>query len=185
MESGLSSIIPLIPRKTAYPFKNSIIKFKRIIPKNKMIFMLIFPFYCQFRLCITTALIRAAAKADAGKARTPLLKSLEVIFMKTQTKTEIISTRVTPEQREIIEEKAYSSYRTPSMYLRDCALGKKIIIVKGVDEVANELRKIGNNLNQIAREVNSGYLYEVNLTATREELKRIWQSLNSLTQEVR
>ena len=71
------------------------------------------------------------------------------------------------------------------MYLRDCALGKKIIVIKGVDEVANELRKIGNNLNQIAREVNSGYLYEVNLTATREELKRIWQSLNSLTQEVR
>ena len=105
--------------------------------------------------------------------------------MKKQTKTEIISTRVTPEQRGIIEEKAYSSYRTPSMYLRDCALDKKIVVVKGVDEVANELRKIGNNLNQIAREVNSGYLYEVNLTATREELKRIWQSLNSLTQEVR
>ena len=105
--------------------------------------------------------------------------------MKKQPKTEIISTRVTPEQREIIEEKAYSSYRTPSMYLRDCALDKKIVVVKGVDEVANELRKIGNNLNQIAREVNSGYLYEVNLTATREELKRIWQLLNSLTQEVR
>lgn len=105
--------------------------------------------------------------------------------MKKQPKTEIISTRVTPEQREIIEEKAYSSYRTPSMYLRDCALDKMIIVVKGVDEAANELRKIGNNLNQIAREVNSGYLYEVNLTATREELKRIWQSLNSLTREVR
>ena len=185
MESGLSSIIPLIPRKTAYPFKNTIIKFKRIIPKNKMIFVLIFPLYCQFRLCITTALFRAAAKADAGKARTPLLKSMEVVFMKTQTKTENISTRVTPEQRKAIEEKAYSSYRTPSMYLRDCALDKKIIVVKGVDEAANELRKIGNNLNQITREVNSGYLYEVNLTETRKELKRIWQSLNSLTQEVR
>ena len=105
--------------------------------------------------------------------------------MKKQTKTEIISTRVTPEQRKIIEEKAYSSYRKASMYLRDCALDKKIIVVKGVDEVANELRKIGNNLNQITREVNSGYLYEVNLTETRKELKRIWQLLNSLTQEVR
>ena len=105
--------------------------------------------------------------------------------MKKQPKTEIISTRVTPEQREIIEEKAYSSYRTPSMYLRDCALGKEIIVVKGLDEAANELRKIGNNLNQITREVNSGYLYKVNLTETRKELKRIWQSLNSLTQEVR
>ena len=62
-------------------------------------------------------------------------KTKEVLILKKQPKTEIISTRVTPEQREIIEEKAYSSYRTPSMYLRDCALGKKIIVVKGVDEV--------------------------------------------------
>ena len=80
--------------------------------------------------------------------------------MKEQTKTEIISTRVTPEQREIIEEKAYSSYR-------------------------NELRKIGNNLNQLTRAVNSGYIYEVDLRETREEVARLWQSLNSLTQEVR
>ena len=98
--------------------------------------------------------------------------------MKKQPKTEIISTRVTPEQREIIEEKAYSSYRTPSMYL-------KIVVVKGVDEVANELRKIGNNLNQLTRAVNSGYCYEVDLRETREEVARLWQSLNSLTQEVR
>ena len=83
--------------------------------------------------------------------------------MKKQTKTEIISTRVTPEQREIIEEKAYSSYRTPSMYLRDCALDKKIVVVKGVDESANEL----------------------DLRETREEVARLWQLLNSLTREVR
>ena len=105
--------------------------------------------------------------------------------MKKQPKTEIISTRVTPKQREIIEEKAYSSYRTPSMYLRDCALDKKIIVVKGIDEAANELRKIGNNLNQLTRAVNSGYCYEVDLRETREEVARLWQSLNSLTQEVR
>ena len=105
--------------------------------------------------------------------------------MKKQPKTEIISTRVTPEQREIIEEKAYSSYRTPSMYLRECALGKKIIVISGVDEVANELRKIGNSLNQLTRAVNSGYCYEVDLRETREEVARLWQLLNSLTREVR
>ena len=105
--------------------------------------------------------------------------------MKKQTKTEIISTRVTPEQRGIIEEKAYSSYRTPSMYLRDCALDKKIVVIKGVDEIPSELRKIGNNLNQLTRAVNSGYAYEVDLRETREEVARIWQSLNSLLQEVR
>ena len=66
---------PPIPRKTAYPFKNTIIKFKRIISKDGVLFEPIFPFYCQFRLCITTALFRAAAKADAGKARAPVLKN--------------------------------------------------------------------------------------------------------------
>ena len=110
---------------------------------------------------------------------------MEENYLKKQPKTEIISTRVTPEQREIIEEKAYSSYRTPSMYLRDCALNKKIIVVKGVDEAANELRKIGNNLNQLTRAVNSGYCYEVDLRETREEVAKIWQLLNSLTQGVR
>ena len=105
--------------------------------------------------------------------------------MNKEPKSIIISCRVTLKQKEEIEYKALSSYRTVSMYLRDCALDKKIIVIKGVDELATELRKIGNNLNQIAREVNSGYLYEVNLAETREELKKIWQSLNSLTQEVR
>ena len=83
--------------------------------------------------------------------------------MKKQAKTEILSCRVTPEQREMIEEKAFSSYRTPSMYLRDCALDKKIIVVKGVDELTSEL----------------------NLRETREEVARIWRSLNSFLQEAR
>ena len=105
--------------------------------------------------------------------------------MKKQAKTEILSCRVTPEQREIIEEKAFSSYRTPSMYLRDCVLDKKIVVINGVDELTTELRKIGNNLNQLTRAVNSGYCYEVDLRETREEVARLWQLLNSLTREVR
>ena len=105
--------------------------------------------------------------------------------MKKQAKTEILSCRVTPEQRKIIEEKAFASYRTPSMYLRDCALDKKIVVINGVDEFASELRKIGNNLNQLTRAVNSGFAYEVDLRETREEVAPIWQSLNSLLQEVR
>ena len=51
----------------------------------------LFLLYCQFRLRITTALIPAAAKSDAGKARTPLKNYLEVYFMKKLAKTEILS----------------------------------------------------------------------------------------------
>ena len=59
------------------------------------------------------------------------------------------------------------------------------LLINGADNVADELRRIGNNVNQIARAVNSGYATEVNLTETREELKAIWQSLNSLLRTAR
>ena len=91
----------------------------------------------------------------------------------------------TPEEKNKIIEKAFTSYREPSMYLRDCALNKQIIVVPGAEQIAGELRRIGNNLNQLTREVHAGYVSEINLTETREELKAIWQSLNALLQAAR
>lgn len=105
--------------------------------------------------------------------------------MKTQPKTEILRTRVSPEERERIEYKALSSYRTVSRYLRDSALDKPIVIIKGVDQFADELRRVGNNLNQITRAVNAGMITAVDLRKTREELNRIWQSLSSLPRTAR
>ena len=96
------------------------------------------------------------------------------------TKTEILKFRVTSEEKEIITHKALSSNRLFRQYLRDCALEKEITVINGADNVAEELRRIGNNINQIARAVNAGFVTEANLTETREELKAIWQSLNSL-----
>ena len=105
--------------------------------------------------------------------------------MKKSPRTCIIPFRVTPEEKTKIIEKAFTSYREPSMYLRDCALNKQIIVVPGADAVAVELRRIGNNLNQLTREVHAGYVSAINLTETGEELKAIWQSLNALLQAVR
>ena len=105
--------------------------------------------------------------------------------MKKEPKTEILRTRVSPEEREQIEYKALSSCRTVSHYLRDVALDKPIVVINGVDELAEELRRVGNNLNQITRAVNAGMISAVDLNETREELKKIWQSLNSLPRVVR
>ena len=105
--------------------------------------------------------------------------------MKSQQKTAILSFRVTPEEKEKIIKKAFTSYLEPSMYLRDCALNKQIVVVPGADAVAVELRRIGNNLNQLTREAHAGFVSEINLTETREELKAVWQSLNALLQAAR
>ena len=101
------------------------------------------------------------------------------------SKTEILKFRVTPKEKEIMNCKALSCDKTVSMYLRDCALEKEIKIINGVDNVAEELKRIGNNINQIARGVNAGYITAVNLTETRKELIEIWQSLNLLVRDVR
>ena len=103
----------------------------------------------------------------------------------TEPKTAILKFRVTPAERDLIEQKALGSYRTVSRYLRDCALGKEIVVVPGIDAAAEELRRIGNNLNQIARAVNSGQVRAVDLTKTAEGVKEIWQLLNSLPRDVR
>ena len=100
-------------------------------------------------------------------------------------RSEILRFRVTPAERERIENKAYSSYRIVSKYLRDCALEKEIFVVEGVDSLAQELRRIGTNLNQIAKAVNAGSLSAVDLTEMTEEVRAVWRSLNSLPPAVR
>ena len=102
------------------------------------------------------------------------------------TRSEILRFRVTPEEREKIERKALGSYRTVSRYLRDCALGKEITVIPGVDDLASELRRVGNNLNQITRAINSGHSAGIDgIDEIREGVKGIWQSLNSLRRDVR
>ena len=105
--------------------------------------------------------------------------------MKSTPRTCIIPFRVTPDEKEKIYQKAFTSYREPSMYLRDCALQKQIVVIPGAEQIAVELRRIGNNLNQLTREVHAGYVSEIDLTETKEELKAIWQSLNALLQAAR
>ncbi len=107
-----------------------------------------------------------------------------------ETRSEILRFRVTPEEREKIEHKALSSYRTVSTYLRDCALGKRIVVMPDVGFLITELRRVGNNLNQIARAVNSGFIdvessAADDLSEIRKGVKGIWQSLNSLCRDAR
>ena len=96
----------------------------------------------------------------------------------------ILKFRSTEEEKHRIMKKVDASDLSISEYLRRCALDKPVIVMEGVDQIAYELRAIGNNLNQITRAVNSGYIQAVNLQETEEVLGQLWQSLNSLQQSV-
>ena len=105
--------------------------------------------------------------------------------MPNKNKSLIISFRVTPEEKALLEEKSYGHYRLMSDYIRDCVFEKEIVVINGLDEFADELKRIGNNLNQLTRAVNAGYAEIIDLNKTKEEVKKLWQSLNSLAQIAR
>lgn len=105
--------------------------------------------------------------------------------MNKQSKDHIISFRVTDEEKKWIEDHSYGNYRLISDFVRDCVFGKDIVIINGLDEFSEELRRIGNNLNQLTRAVNAGYAKAVDLTETKEEVEKLWQLLNSLLRDAR
>ena len=170
-------------------------------------------FYRQFRLCFTTAdfggrkgiglspypyavsVTFFACERNITTALAPsyhislaryitlIRKDLNYLENQKDTKSSIVAFRVTPEERAWIEKHSYGNYRVISDFVRDCVLKKDIVIVKGLDEFSNELRRIGNNLNQLTRAVNAGYVRAVDLTETKEEVEKLWQSLNSLLRD--
>lgn len=96
----------------------------------------------------------------------------------------IMKFRATEEEKAVIMRKVIDAGMNISEFLRSAALDKPVMNISGLDELAHELRAIGNNLNQITRAVNAGYVQAVNLHETEEVLGQLWQSLNSLRQSV-
>ncbi len=95
-----------------------------------------------------------------------------------ENRTKRVTFRVTEEEYKQLEDLAYGSYRLISVYCRDCVFGKKITVIPGIDEAAKQLRRIGNNLNQLTWRVNEGTLSAVNLEETKCELAKIFELLN-------
>ena len=122
-------------------------------------------------------------KCNAGDPHPSIIQKGMVITIR-KNKTGILTFRVTPDERTQIERQAMLSDKSVSDYIRDSTLKKEIVVIDGLKEFTIELRRIGNNLNQITKAVNSG-VYAVDLTETKREVQKIWQSLNSLSQAVR
>ena len=80
---------------------------------------------------------------------------------------------------------AIDTFQVIRSYTADTSYANDYDELRKLKKLADELRRVGNNLNQITRAVNAGMIPAVDLNETREELKKIWQSLNSLPRAVR
>ena len=96
-------------------------------------------------------------------------------------KTERIEIRVTPEEKMTITLKSKQANQSISEFIIKSSTGNKIIVINELPEMITELRRIGNNINQLTRLANSNIITCVDLEGTKKELQKLWQSLNLLT----
>lgn len=94
-----------------------------------------------------------------------------------------IKIRLTEEEAQQLKEKIAESGLTQQEYIKRCALGRKIQNTEGAKQLVPELKRIGNNLNQIARHMNEGnYPSLQSVEDNQKELKNLWQQLRQFLQ---
>ena len=94
-----------------------------------------------------------------------------------------INIRLTEKEKSIIEVKAKKLNMTLTKFIVSSCLKDKIVIVNGLDKVDTELRRIGNNINQLTRLANEKIITVIDLKELRMEVNNIWQLLKQLVQK--
>ena len=87
--------------------------------------------------------------------------------------------RMTKEEKQSISVLAHKAKMNMSEYMINSSLNTTIIVPKDNSEYITELRRIGNNINQIAKKVNQGIVKEIDFRNVNAELRKIWQLLSS------
>ena len=94
-----------------------------------------------------------------------------------------INIRLTEKEKSIIEAKAKKLNMTITKFIISSCLKDKIVIINGLDNIDTELRRIGNNINQLTRLANEKIITVIDLKELRMEVNNIWQLLKQLVQK--
>ena len=96
-----------------------------------------------------------------------------------------ITVRCTEDERDKIRGRADSHSLSLSDFVLRSALGKKIVVINGFDDVIRQMKAIGNNINQLARAVNDGRIKAVNFDAVHRDLYALYGQIGKLIGEVK
>ena len=103
--------------------------------------------------------------------------------MRKRNKT--IAIRCTEDESRHIHELAGRHSLKLNDFIMRCALGKKIVVVNGVDDIVKQQKAIGRNLNQIATLANMDRLTVVNFQPLLDEHIKVTDMIGQLLREVR
>ncbi len=94
-----------------------------------------------------------------------------------------ITIRITEREHTTIKNKAYQSRLTLNEYVKKSALDKDIIVVDGLKDLLVEIKKIGVNVNQIARKLNQTQnINEDEKKYLKEGMTELWQLLRQFAE---
>ena len=95
--------------------------------------------------------------------------------MANRKRSKQIVVRLSDEEYQKYIEQVEKSNLTQNEFFVKCITKKKIIVVDGLKETLTELKKIGVNLNQISKNLNSGIFQNADkeLKAIKEEFAKV------------
>ena len=96
----------------------------------------------------------------------------------------VVPVRFSDHELSVIDANAKKAHMSRTEYLVSAGMGKPIVILDDLKPTLTELRRIGNNVNQLTRKANSGEIYAVGLTEINEQLGAITADLCALQKEV-
>jgi hypothetical protein len=90
------------------------------------------------------------------------------------------------EELESLKAKISRTSLNQSTYIRKCILEKEMTVIPGIRDLIIEIKRIGNNLNQITRLANEGSLKILgnDLYGIKEDLKKVWEQLASTLKKI-
>ncbi|MBQ6020180.1 MAG: plasmid mobilization relaxosome protein MobC [Clostridia bacterium] len=95
-----------------------------------------------------------------------------------RTQTETISIRLTAEEKErLYQKKIETAAPTLRKFILDMCLNGQIIVNEDLRSANKELRRQGNNLNQLTRLAHQGRIKTVDLSETLDCYKKILSAL--------
>lgn len=101
-----------------------------------------------------------------------------------RTRPKQIVIRLTEEEFAKVKAQVEESGLKQQDYLIRAITNKPISNTDGLKELVPEIKRVGNNLNQLSRKANEGYVIGVEqLEQAQKELSEVWQSLKQFIQK--
>ena len=95
------------------------------------------------------------------------------------------SIRIASSDLDIIRKKAKQARMSQSDYVTRCCLGRQVVVIEDLKEVAKQLRAIGNNLNRLTVLANMGRVEISNMDGLTQELANVSTALREIQERGR